>query len=167
MRIYLERSTYGREECTLNDFDNEDVLEDFEVEITDLDSDREKSRASDLWCYGQHVWSYARLWMTLLTVVGVTILVVTLLPPFLIQFSHGSAKAPGIAASHSSQQEFNCNQSSGSILIVPSTYNGVTYWNKARGLPDELQMVMASCTQSIDVQIVSGGTGNMFWYRKK
>jgi hypothetical protein len=164
MPALLPSSAYCRERCALNNFENEDALEDFEVEITDLDSDPEKSRASVLWLYGQRLWSQARMLMLLSTLVAVTILLVTLSSSSLLRVSHGSDKAPAIPATPTSQQEFSCATSSGGIFLLASTYNGMKFWNKARGLPDEFEMVAASCILPIDTQIVPGNNGSVFGF---
>ena len=153
-------------ECVLNDFEQEDTLDDFVIEITDLDSDRKKVRTSVFWLNGQRLWSQARHWMTVLTVVGMTILMLTLSPSSALQFSQGSQKAPDRTPGHSLpqtiQQTITCTSSSAIILIVIPSNNDTRPWYKlpmvvwsetSNSLPSKTLQGVWSCSGS-DIIII-------------
>ena len=135
--------------CVLNDFEQEDTLDDFIIEITDLDSNRKKGRTSVFWLNGQRLWSQARNWMTVLTVVGITILILTLSPSSILQFSQGSQKAPDRTPGHSLPQTIMCTSSSAIILMGTPSDNGTRPWYK---LPREVWWELSNSLPSKTIQ---------------
>ena len=145
----------------MDDFGNKDALDDLEVEIIDLDPNREGNRISILWLYGQHLRSQARLWMSLLTVVGVIFLAVMLLSPLLTQLPRPLENAPGKLTTSASLQANSCI----SIVMVLAPNNVTvlndtvqrTYAKVVWGVP----LVGVSCTSG---QILP--TGNNATHRR-
>ena len=150
----------------MNDFENEDIKDDFEVEITDLDLDREKSKTPVLWLKGQRLRSQAKSWITLLTVVGMTILILTFSSPLLPPFSHSTQKTPGVGASHSLPQPTACS-SPETIIILRSNENATMTWYKARQSSSAVPTGSGSCVHSTTIQLVPGSNGTGLWKIKK
>jgi len=151
----------------LNDFENEDTLGGFEVEITDLDLDHEKGKTSVLWLNGQRLWSQRRSWITLLTVVGITMLILIFSSPLLPQISHSTQNAPDVGAGHSLLQPIPCS-SSETIIIVPANESATTTWYKAKQSSGAAPAGSGSCVRSsITIQVVPGSNGIGRWKFKK
>jgi hypothetical protein len=149
----------------LNNFEDEDALNNFEVEITDLDPDHGEVRASVLWLYGQRLWSRTGLRMALLTILGVVVLGVTLLSPLLVQLSRGPQQTRGKQViTRSFPHETICSRVLVSITAL-STNDGTTLWQGVNIVQGKPGVVAASCVQIIDVQMVPDGNGTIYWFR--
>ena len=150
----------------MNDFENEDTLDGFEVEITDLDPDREKSKTSAFWLNSQHLWSQRRSWITFLTVIGMTLLILTFSSPLLPPFSHSTHNVPGAAASHSLSQPTACS-SPETIIIMRSNESATTIWYKAKQSSSAAPAGSISCGHSTTIQLVPGSNSTKLWKIKR
>ena len=149
----------------MNDFENEDTLD--EVEITDLDPDRKRSITPVLWMNGKRFWSQRRRWIPLLTVVGMIILILTLSSPLLPSFIHSTQNAPGVGASHSLAQPTPCS-SPETIIIMQTNQSAAAIWYKAKQASGAAPEGSSSCVHSsVTIQLVPGSNGTGVWKIKK
>lgn len=157
----------------MDDTEREDSLEHSEIEITDLDPPRMNKLASTLWQYSERHRLQVRAIKVIFMCLGVFILAIALLPPWLAQLSGNSTPSTNRPAARPSSQNDVCSQSFLVNVITPpgqatggpinvSPFNGGTTIGST-----SWSYQSASCVQGNEVGTLSGNTGTLHrsWMR--
>jgi hypothetical protein len=152
----------------LDDTEHVDSPAYTEIEITDLDPPRGSKLASTFWQYSQRHRRQARLCMAVLMCIGVFMLAIAALPPWLAQLSRHSNPAMSVAASTATPQSAACSQATNQFLMtspgqstdgtpnVSSANGGTIIWSTP-GTPQSV--AGEGCIQVNGVDIRSGANG--------
>lgn len=123
MHIFLRRSSLKR--CSrrwlLDDTEHEDSLDYSEIEITDLEMLRKSRLASTLWQYSQRHRLWVRAFKAIFMCLGVFILAIAVLPPWLAHFTRHLTPATSAHATSSVTKSAACIESSSIVVVITSS----------------------------------------------
>lgn len=159
----------------MNEQNKDESLDEFEVEISDLYPQEKSHVMSAFWQYVSHHRLQARVWMTLFIVVGVAILTVGVLSPFLVQVAPRSTKVPGRTALPSAQQSSHCSPSvsdwfvdsahpdpgGGYPVVATVTVDGGFFW--FQGQQATSNSLQGRCLHIIVIHNLPPGENTIVW----
>ena len=105
----------------MDDTERGDCLDHSEIEITDLDPLRKSKLALTLWQYSQRHRLQVRAFKAIFMFMGVFVLAIAVLPPWLAHFTRHLTPATSAHATSSSTKSAACSESSSIVVVITSS----------------------------------------------